>query len=155
MRFALPIAVALVTSGLLFGAILSESAPAFEVSYAETFDPGTYRCAVCRAPLFRSEDKFASTTRWPSFRAALPGAVGLCRDSSYGLDRVEAVCSRCGAHLGHVFPDGRLAGDAAPEARDRYCILSSALSFSPREVKVVVPDEERERAADDGAAHGQ
>ena len=149
MRFVVPVAVALVVSGALFGAILSESAPAFELSYAKTFAPGVYRCAACQAPLFRSDAKFASTTRWPSFRAAIPGAVERRRDSTYGLDRVEVVCSRCGAHLGHVFPDGRLTGDAAPDACDRYCVLSSSLQFSPGELKVVVPDEERERAADD------
>jgi peptide-methionine (R)-S-oxide reductase len=155
MRFAVPIAVALVASGVLFGAVLSESAPAFAPSYAETFAPGLYRCAACRAPLFRSDAKFASTTRWPSFRAAIPGAVERRRDVSYGLDRVEVVCARCGAHLGHVFPDGRLTGDAAPDACDRYCVLSSSLAFSPRELEVVVPDEERERAADDRAARGE
>jgi peptide-methionine (R)-S-oxide reductase len=132
MRFAIPIAVAFAVTGLLFGAILSESAPAFEVSYAKQFAPGIYRCASCRAPLFRSEDKFASTTRWPSFRATVPGAVTLRRDRSYGLDRVEVVCGACGAHLGHVFPDGAHAGDTAPEACDRYCVLSSSLTFEPR-----------------------
>jgi peptide-methionine (R)-S-oxide reductase len=155
MRFVVPIAVALVVSGLLFGAILSESAPAFELSYAKTFEPGVYLCASCRAPLFRSDAKFASTTRWPSFRAAIAGAVERRRDSSYGLDRVEIACSRCGAHIGHVFPDGRLTGDGAPDACDRYCALSSSLVFSPGELEVVVPDEERERAADDRTARGK
>ena len=152
MRFVVPILVALVASGALFGAILSESAPAFEVSYAKTTAPGVYRCAACGATLFRSDDKFLSTTRWPSFRAAVPGAVVTRPDASYGLDRVEAVCARCGAHLGHVFPDGALAGDASPEAGLRYCVLSASLAFSPRKMEVVVPDEERERAADDRAA---
>jgi peptide-methionine (R)-S-oxide reductase len=155
MKLVVPILVALLVSGALFGAILSESAPAFEVSYTTTFAPGIYRCASCGATLFRSEDKFASTERWPAFRAALPGAVATRRDTSEGLDRVEVLCARCGAHLGHVFPDGRLAGDTDPNACMRYCVLSKGLSFSPRNVEVVVPDKERERAADDRAADGE
>lgn len=155
MKIVVAIAVAVLVSGALFGAVLSESAPAFAVSYATNVEPGAYRCAACGAPLFRSEDKFASTTRWPSFRAAVEGAVATRRDASYGLERVEVLCARCGAHLGHVFPDGRLTGDASPDAKMRYCVLSSSLAFSPRELEVVVPDEERERAADDRAAHGE
>src|SRR4051812_12112509 len=109
VRYALgAVAVAVVASCALFGLILSESAPAFGVSFAKTSAPGLYRCAACGADLFRSEDKFASTTRWPSFRAAIPGAVATRPDTSYGLDRVEARCARCGAHLGHVFEDGAL-----------------------------------------------
>jgi len=124
MRFVVPIAVALAVSGLLFGAILSESAPAFDLSYAKTFEQGVYRCAACKAPVFRSDDKFASTTRWPSFRAAIPGAVDERRDTSYGLDRVEVLCARCGAHLGHVFND-------APQTPTglRYCMDSASLNF--------------------------
>lgn len=131
MRFAIPIAVALVASGLLFGAVLSESAPAFAPSYVETFDPGVYRCRECGATLFRSDDKFHSTTLWPSFRAAVDGAVETRPDDSYGLSRTEVRCARCGAHLGHVFADGPLAGDASPDARLRYCVLSSSLAFEP------------------------
>jgi methionine-R-sulfoxide reductase len=155
MKIVVSLAVALCVSGLLFGAILSESVPAFELSYTKNFALGLYRCSVCGAELFRSHDKFASTTRWPSFRAALPGAIATRPDSSYGLDRVEVICARCGTHLGHVFADGALTGDTAPDASLRYCVLSSSLCFSPREVEVVVPDEECERAAHDGAAHGE
>ncbi len=155
MKIVVSIAVALCASGLLFGVILSESAPAFGVSYTKTFAPGEYSCAGCGATLFRSNDKFVSTTRWPSFRAAVPGAVAVRPDQSYGMDRDEVVCARCGTHLGHLFPDGRLTGDTAPDAGDRYCVLSSSLCFSPREVEVVVPDEERERAADDRTRDGQ
>lgn len=133
MKIALAIAAGVLCSGLLFGAILSESAPAFEVSYTKHFEPGTYACARCGAALFRSADKFASTTRWPSFRQAVDGAVRTRPDSSYGLERTEILCARCGAHLGHVFPDGRLAGDTSPEACDRYCVLSSTLRFVPEQ----------------------
>jgi peptide-methionine (R)-S-oxide reductase len=130
-RIAFSIAVALACSGLLFGAILSESAPAFAPSYAKTFEPGVYRCASCGAELFRSVDKFASTTRWPSFRACVPDSVATREDRSEGLDRVEVLCARCGAHLGHVFADGALAGDTSASAGLRYCVLSSSLRFEP------------------------
>ena len=123
--------VAAIASGLLFGAVIAESSPAFATSYASHFEPGTYACARCGGALFSSRDKFRSTTRWPSFRRAVAESVATRADRSYGLDRVEALCARCGAHLGHVFPDGRLAGDDHPEARDRYCILSSSLRFVP------------------------
>ena len=97
-------------SALLFGAVIAESSPAFAPSYTSHFEPGAYACSSCGAALFRSADKFRSTTRWPSVRRAVDGAVATRPDRSYGLDRVEALCARCGAHLGHLFPDGRLAG---------------------------------------------
>ena len=131
MRFAVPLAVAFVVSGALFGVILADSAPAFAPSYAKTSAPGRYRCAVCGAELFRSEDKFVSTTRWPSFRTSVAAAVRSLPDHSEGLDRTEVRCARCDAHLGHVFSDGRLAGDESPDANLRFCILSSSLAFEP------------------------
>jgi peptide-methionine (R)-S-oxide reductase len=109
------------------GAIARKAEPSFKDHFAR----GVYACAACAAPLFRSDDKFASTTRWPAYRDAVPGAVATRADSSEGLDRVEVLCASCGAHLGHVFPDGRLAGDTHPQADLRYCVLSSSLEFSP------------------------
>jgi peptide-methionine (R)-S-oxide reductase len=88
---------------------------------------GTFSCAACGQPLFSSDTKFESGTGWPSFFRPLEGAVATTVDRSYGMTRVEAHCSRCGGHLGHVFPDGpRPTGE-------RYCMNGVALVFSPGE----------------------
>jgi methionine-R-sulfoxide reductase len=116
---------------LLFAAVVLPTAPPPQVSYTSHTAPGLYACAACGSVLFDSDDKFRSTTRWPSFRRAVDGAVATRPDHSFGLDRVEALCARCGAHLGHVFADGRLAGDDHPEADRRFCLLSSSLRFLP------------------------
>jgi peptide-methionine (R)-S-oxide reductase len=96
--------------------------PAFSGAYWDTKDAGTYRCVVCDAALFSSDTKFDSGTGWPSFYQALASdAVELHDDRAYGMVRTEVVCSSCGAHLGHVFPDGpRSTGD-------RYCMNSASL----------------------------
>ena len=88
---------------------------------------GVFRCAGCGKPLFQSDTKFESGTGWPSFFAPLESAVETTVDRSYGMTRVEVHCSRCGGHLGHVFPDG------PPPTGDRYCINGVALHFSPDE----------------------
>ena len=85
--------------------------------------PGTFHCAGCDQPLFRSGEKFESGTGWPSFYDPLPGALGSTVDRSYGMVRSEVHCSRCGSHLGHVFPDG------PPPTGLRYCINGVALNF--------------------------
>ncbi len=84
---------------------------------------GTFHCAGCDQPLFRSGEKFDSGTGWPSFYDPLPGALGSTVDRSYGMVRSEVHCSRCGSHLGHVFPDG------PPPTGLRYCINGVALNF--------------------------
>ena len=86
---------------------------------------GTFSCAGCGQPLFRTERKFESGTGWPSFFAPLEGALGETTDRAYGMVRTEVHCSQCGSHLGHVFPDG------PPPTGLRYCIKGLALQFEP------------------------
>jgi peptide-methionine (R)-S-oxide reductase len=87
---------------------------------------GTFVCAGCDQPLFVSRRKFESGTGWPSFTAPFdPDHLNFVRDSSYGMVRDEVHCSRCGSHLGHVFPDG------PPPTGLRYCINGVAMKFDP------------------------
>lgn len=86
---------------------------------------GTYTCRFCGLPLFRSSAKFDSGTGWPSFFAPFDEQhVGRIRDNSYGMVRTEIVCTRCGSHLGHVFPDG------PPPTHERHCLNSVSLDFT-------------------------
>lgn len=86
---------------------------------------GTFSCAGCGQDLFTSETKYESGSGWPSFFSALEGAVATREDRSHGMRRVEIHCSRCGGHLGHVFPDG-----PRPTGL-RYCTNGIALAFTP------------------------
>jgi peptide-methionine (R)-S-oxide reductase len=86
---------------------------------------GSFECAGCGQPLFKSGVKFESGTGWPSFNLPLPGATENTVDTSHGMTRTEVHCSRCGSHLGHVFPDG------PPPTGERYCINGIALNFKP------------------------
>jgi peptide-methionine (R)-S-oxide reductase len=97
---------------------------AFSGAYHATKDPGVYECVCCGQPLFRSDTKFDSGTGWPSFWQPLaPDAVEEHEDRSWFATRTEVVCSRCDAHLGHVFPDG-------PEPTGlRYCMNSAAMKL--------------------------
>ena len=87
--------------------------------------PGVFECAGCGQQLFKGGKKFDSGTGWPSFNEPLPGATETTEDRSHGMRRTEVHCSRCGSHLGHVFPDG-------PKPTGlRYCINGIAMNFKP------------------------
>lgn len=87
--------------------------------------PGVFLCAGCGQRLFVSRSKFESGTGWPSFNDPIEGALESSEDWSYGMVRTEVHCSRCGSHLGHVFPDG------PPPTHLRYCINGVTLNFLP------------------------
>ena len=98
--------------------------PAFSGRYWDHKGKGTYRCAGCGAEVFGSESKYDSNCGWPSFTApAAENRVDEEVDSSHGMARTEVLCSSCGGHLGHVFPDG--PGPVGV----RYCINSASLEF--------------------------
>ena len=86
---------------------------------------GTFSCAGCGQPLFKSHEMFESGTGWPSFTDPLPGSVETSEDTTFGMRRVEVHCSRCHGHLGHVFPDG------PPPSGLRYCMNGVAMDFEP------------------------
>jgi peptide-methionine (R)-S-oxide reductase len=99
----------------------------FTGEYYNTKTPGVYKCAACGNELFDSETKFESGTGWPSFYKPIDTEnVETEDDDTYGMRRTEVMCSKCGAHLGHVFPDG-----PRPTGL-RYCINSVSLKLDPK-----------------------
>lgn len=99
---------------------------AFTGKYWNSHEKGVYNCTCCGEPLFSSETKFDSGCGWPSFFAPLTdNNISEHEDNTLGMQRVEVTCTKCGAHLGHVFPDG-----PAP-TRLRYCINSVSIKMDP------------------------
>lgn len=91
-------------------------------AYCTSYEPGIYACVCCNTRLFDSTQKFESGTGWPSFTQPIKeNAIAYHKDISYGMIRVEVTCNTCGAHLGHVFPDG------PPPSGLRYCINSLSM----------------------------
>ena len=98
----------------------------FSGEYDQFWEAGVYHCGGCGHPLFDSHSKFNAGCGWPSFHSELEEAGIVQRsDHSHGMSRIELVCSECGGHLGHVFPDG------PPPTGLRYCINSVSLEFRP------------------------
>jgi peptide-methionine (R)-S-oxide reductase len=99
----------------------------FSSALNDNHKDGIYHCGACDAPLFTSANKFESGSGWPSFwNPVSPEAIVAHEDTSHGMRRVEVMCATCGAHLGHVFPDGpRPTGQ-------RYCINGASLGFSEK-----------------------
>lgn len=100
--------------------------PAFSSSLNSNTQEGTYVCAACGNPLFKSEHKFDSGTGWPSFDREIEGNVAFSTDNKLGYTRVEEHCANCGGHLGHVFNDG-----PKKTTGKRHCINGVALKFIP------------------------
>jgi peptide-methionine (R)-S-oxide reductase len=99
--------------------------PAWSGEYDHTFDDGMYRCAACGNELFSSVTKYDSGCGWPAFWSAIdPSKVTLHDDTSFGMQRIEVKCAKCGSHLGHVFEDG-----PSEHGGKRFCINSLALNL--------------------------
>jgi peptide-methionine (R)-S-oxide reductase len=99
---------------------------AFSSTLNKNYKSGTYHCAGCNTPLFKSEHKFDSGTGWPSFDREIKGNVAFSTDYKIGYARSEEHCATCGGHLGHVFNDG-----PSDTTGKRHCINGVALKFVP------------------------
>jgi peptide-methionine (R)-S-oxide reductase len=102
---------------------LKSTERAFTGKFNKNKEKGTYICAACESPLFKSEAKFDSGTGWPSYYNIIGKSVATETDTSYGMTRTEVMCAKCGGHLGHLFEDG-------PQPTGlRYCINSASMKF--------------------------
>jgi peptide-methionine (R)-S-oxide reductase len=95
----------------------------FTGSYNLHNKKGKYHCAACNNLLFESHAKFDSGCGWPAFDRSVPGSIEYIKDTSYGMQRIEILCSNCGSHLGHIFNDG-----PTPTGQ-RYCVNSLSMGF--------------------------
>ena len=100
----------------------------FSSEFVELNKKGIYKCAACGNVLFDSSTKFDSHCGWPSFWDAKKESVELHKDNSWGMDRTEVMCKKCGGHLGHIFGDGPIE-----HGGKRFCINGASLSFSSKE----------------------
>jgi peptide-methionine (R)-S-oxide reductase len=102
----------------------------FSGKYWNHFQNGYYACAACKNPLFLSNSKFNSDCGWPSFDKAIKGSVVYNKDNTFGMQRIEVVCAKCGGHLGHVFDDG-----PSDTTGKRFCTNSVSIVFVPQKEK--------------------
>lgn len=107
----------------------------FSGKYYLSKETGVYHCGACKNPLFTSKAKYDTGCGWPSFfEPVSKNALEFRTDNSSGIRRTEVICGKCGAHLGHVFPDG------PKPTRQRYCINSVALRFRSQKSKKRIPE---------------
>ena len=95
--------------------------------FNEHYEKGTYKCKGCGQALYESTSKFDSHCGWPSYDAALAGALEFIKDNTHGMIRTEIVCSQCGGHQGHVFNDG------PTPTGERYCVNAASIDFAKEE----------------------
>jgi methionine-R-sulfoxide reductase len=99
----------------------------FTGKYVDSKEQGVYKCVACGAELFSSNTKFDSGTGWPSFDKVISNEnIATRQDTEFGMNRIEVLCKNCGAHLGHLFPDG------PTDTGQRYCINSVCLTLEPK-----------------------